>query len=64
MVSVPIIAFVGVVSGWFMGASAAAWGALSVPLLVSGVLSHWRLSPAPGQILITLTGVGSGHRRL
>jgi len=39
-------------------------GALSVPLLVSGVLSHWGLSPAPGQSLMTLTGVGGVHRRL
>lgn len=34
IVSVPAIAFVGLASGWVMGISAAAWGALSVPLLI------------------------------
>ncbi|MFQ5988710.1 MAG: sulfite exporter TauE/SafE family protein [Candidatus Methylomirabilales bacterium] len=34
MVSVPAIVFVGLASGWVMGISAAAWGALSVPLLI------------------------------
>ncbi len=33
-VSVLAIAFVGLASGWVMGISAAAWGALSVPLLI------------------------------
>ncbi len=32
--SLAIIALVGVVSGWIVGASAAGWGALSVPLLI------------------------------
>ncbi|MGH7372089.1 MAG: TSUP family transporter, partial [Candidatus Methylomirabilales bacterium] len=30
----PIIALVGILSGWIVGASAAGWGALSVPLLI------------------------------
>ncbi|MEE8242305.1 MAG: sulfite exporter TauE/SafE family protein [candidate division NC10 bacterium] len=34
IVSVLAIAFVGLASGWVMGISAAAWGALSVPLLI------------------------------
>ena len=34
MVSVPAIAVVGIVAGWVTGISAAAWGALSVPLLI------------------------------
>lgn len=34
MASLPAIAFVGIISGWVMGISAAAWGALSVPLLI------------------------------
>lgn len=33
-VSVPALTLVGIVSGWIMGTSAAAWGALSVPLLI------------------------------
>jgi len=32
--SFPIIALVGILSGWIVGASAAGWGALSVPLLI------------------------------
>ncbi len=32
--SLPVIALVGIASGWVTGASAAAWGALSVPLLI------------------------------
>ncbi len=33
-ISLPGIAFVGLLSGWVMGTSAAGWGALSVPLLI------------------------------
>ncbi len=33
-VSLLALAFIGIVSGWIMGISAAAWGALSVPLLI------------------------------
>lgn len=32
--SLPVIALIGIASGWVTGASAAAWGALSVPLLI------------------------------
>lgn len=34
MASVPAIALVGIAAGWVTGISAAAWGALSVPLLI------------------------------
>ncbi len=33
-VSLLALAFIGIVSGWIMGISAAAWGGLSVPLLI------------------------------
>lgn len=63
-VSLPIIALVGLVSGWFMGASAAAWGALSVPLLVLGGIEPAAAisSSLAASVLLSLFG-GLNHWR-
>lgn len=62
--SLPMIGFVGLVSGWFMGASAAAWGALSVPLLVLGGVEPAAAisSSLAASVLLSLFG-GLNHWR-
>ena len=59
-----IIALVGLVSGWFMGASAAAWGALSVPMLVLGGVEPAAAisSSLAASVLLSLFG-GLNHWR-
>ena len=60
----PIIALVGILSGWIVGASAAGWGALSVPLLILlGVEPLVAISSSLlASILLSLFG-GMAHRR-
>lgn len=60
----PIIALVGILSGWIVGASAAGWGALSVPLLILlGVEPLVAISSSLlASILLSLLG-GMSHWR-